>query len=135
MCKDLDAVMDKLETAKAISSSDTGWLPVTKLIDNKGKIEWRATLEAIPKYLPEKVEFPRFQNFNDGPVLFLRGDKSDYVTEKEMPGPTPTVPQKPLACIVKLLRNRDETITRKSDETITQRTSDVDRGPSVDFSS
>lgn len=103
MRKDLEAVRHKLGTAKAISSSDTAWLVCGSLHgfscvklyiagheinrqQGKDRVESNSGGDNELPYLSEMAEFPRFQNFKDGRVLFLGIETSDYVTEKEMSG-------------------------------------------------
>ncbi|GAV05417.1 hypothetical protein RvY_15556 [Ramazzottius varieornatus] len=58
---------------------------VTNLVEKDGQIEWRINLKAFEKYLDQIMEFPEYDNSYNGPVLFIKGDQSDYITEKEMP--------------------------------------------------
>ncbi|XP_055333247.1 protein ABHD11-like [Paramacrobiotus metropolitanus] len=73
------------ELEPAIPDLITRQFIVTNLADHNGKIGWRINLKALSDNTENIMEFPVFHNFYGGPVLFIGGGNSNYITEVEMP--------------------------------------------------
>jgi len=59
--------------------------------DNKGKYSWKLNIGALYNNLPEIMDGLNIQRITKGdklkdfPVLFIKGEKSDYITESDYP--------------------------------------------------
>ena len=57
------------------------------LVSDGGRLRWRIDLEAIAAALPDLADFPSAPPgaVHEGPVLFLRGERSDYLAAHHTP--------------------------------------------------
>ncbi|KAK3083808.1 hypothetical protein FSP39_003534 [Pinctada imbricata] len=58
---------------------------VSNLIEKHGKIQWRVNIDSIINCFPSISGFPEFNSQYGGPTLFIGGEKSPYITDKEEP--------------------------------------------------
>ncbi|XP_064022109.1 sn-1-specific diacylglycerol lipase ABHD11 [Pogoniulus pusillus] len=58
---------------------------LTNLVEVEGRHVWRVNLEAISNHLADIMNFPVFHKPYLGPVLFLGGSNSPYISSKDYP--------------------------------------------------
>ncbi|RNA09428.1 alpha beta hydrolase domain-containing 11 [Brachionus plicatilis] len=58
---------------------------LTRLKEENGNIRWNFNLDAIMTHYQDIMNFPAFKNQYHNPALFLGGERSDYITEKDLP--------------------------------------------------
>ena len=83
-------VLDSLDSRAAADASLAPTVPdpglrqflLQNLVHGDGGLRWRIDLEAIAEALPDLTGFPSTapDTVYEGPTLFLRGERSDYVT-------------------------------------------------------
>jgi pimeloyl-ACP methyl ester carboxylesterase len=88
---DLDKVKRRSEAdvalAPAIPDAAERAFLLQNLVLQDGQASWRLNLEAIEREMPRLVGFPAIQagRTYDGPVLFVAGDRSDYLRPEHEP--------------------------------------------------
>ncbi|KAG8450648.1 hypothetical protein GDO86_003065 [Hymenochirus boettgeri] len=58
---------------------------LTNLVQEDDKFKWRVNLEAISLHLNDLLDFPEFEETYPGPVLFLGGANSPYISSENYP--------------------------------------------------
>ncbi|KAM8977089.1 sn-1-specific diacylglycerol lipase ABHD11 [Pelodytes ibericus] len=58
---------------------------LTNLVQDNDCFKWRVNLEAISRHLRDLLDFPEFQTLYPGPVLFLGGANSPYISSENYP--------------------------------------------------
>lgn len=58
---------------------------LTRLKEEDYKIKWNFSLNSIMNHYQDIMNFPNFQNQYHNPALFLGGEQSEYITEKDLP--------------------------------------------------
>ncbi|XP_060612857.2 sn-1-specific diacylglycerol lipase ABHD11 [Anolis sagrei] len=58
---------------------------LTNLVSSEGRIVWRVNLDAVSRHLDGLMHLPDFQASYLGPVLFLGGAKSPYISSEDFP--------------------------------------------------
>ena len=92
------------DAALAPSIPDSGlrrFLLQNLVVDATG-LRWRIDLEAIAEALPELTDFPptASDSVYDGPTLFLRGERSEYLTVHHEPRIRALFPRAPIAATI-----------------------------------
>lgn len=58
---------------------------LTRLKEENGRIKWNFNLDSILTHYQDIMNFPEFENQYHNPALFLGGERSEYITEKDIP--------------------------------------------------
>nr|XP_008122836.1 PREDICTED: protein ABHD11 [Anolis carolinensis] len=58
---------------------------LTNLVSAEGRVVWRVNLDAVSRHLDGLTRLPAFEAPYSGPVLFLGGAKSPYISSEDFP--------------------------------------------------
>ena len=90
-----------LALAPAIPDSGLRQFLLRNLASEGARLRWRIDLEAIAEALPDLTDFPptKREAAYEGPALFLKGERSDYLTARHEPRIRALFPRATIATI------------------------------------